>query len=116
MPENEVVLIGNYYIDAQAYGIIINNIKEKIASQNRIEARKIQRARSARSAAEKAKRRYFCNQKLYGLIILLLSVLLLCFTQDGFLFLGIAAGIYTIATKKMLIYNKYYQLHNDTKQ
>lgn len=116
MPENEVVLIGDYYIDAQAYRIITNSVKEKIASQNRIEARKIQRIRSARSAEQKAKRRYFCNQKLCGLMLLLLSVLLLCFTQDGFLILGIAAGIYMMTTKKMLVYNEYYRLHGGTRQ
>lgn len=65
---------------------------------------------------QKERRRYFCNQKLYGLLIAVLSAVLLVLTQDGFAVIGIAAGIAIIITKKMVIYNEYYRTHGGMEQ
>lgn len=65
---------------------------------------------------QRAKRRYFCNQKLYGLLITVLSLVLLLLTHDGFTLVGIASGIGIMLTKKMVIYNEYYRTHGGEDQ
>lgn len=65
---------------------------------------------------QKEKREYYCKQKTYGLIIFVLSILLLIFTHELFTILGIIAGVYIIMTKKMVICNEYYFLHDGPEQ
>lgn len=65
---------------------------------------------------QKAKRKYFRNQKLTGLAIVILSLVLLVLTREGFTLLGVLAGIFIMATKKMVIYNDYYRKHGGADQ
>ena len=75
-----------------------------------------QRRLKAIRAEQKERRRYFCNQKMYGLIIAVLSLILLLLTREGFTVVGILAGIFMMVTKKMLIYNNYYRTHSGQDQ
>lgn len=65
---------------------------------------------------QRARRKYFCNQKFYGLLLTLLSLLILFLTQELFLITGIAAGVALMTTKKMLIVNDYYWTHGGAEQ
>lgn len=65
---------------------------------------------------QKAERRYFCNQKLYGLLITVLSLVLLLLTHEGLTIIGVIAGIAIMVTKKMVIYNEYYRTHGGADQ
>ena len=70
-----------------------------------------QRRLKAIREEQKERRRYFCNQKMYGLIIAVLSLILLLLTREGFAIFGILAGIFMMVTKKMVIYNEYARTH-----
>ena len=65
---------------------------------------------------QKAERRYFCNQRLTGLLITVLSLVLLLVTQEAVTLVGMIAGVTIIFTKKMVIYNEYYRTHGGADQ
>lgn len=65
---------------------------------------------------QQEERRYFCNQKMCGLFLVLLSVILLLLTYEGLTIIGIVIGIHLIITKKMFIYNEYYRTHGGAEQ
>ena len=65
---------------------------------------------------QQERRKYFCNQKLYGLLIAMLSVILLVLTQETLLIIGMAAGVFLTVTKQMVIYNEYFRTHGGTEQ
>ena len=68
---------------------------------------------------QKAERRYFCNQKLYGLLITVFSLLILLVKFEELAIIGIVgviAGIAIMVTKKMVIYNEYYRTHGGADQ
>lgn len=67
-------------------------------------------------AEQKAERRYFRNQRLTGLVIAVLSLILLVIFKEGFSILGIIAGVSIMVTKKMVIYNEYYRTHGGQDQ
>ena len=114
--ENEVVIIGDYYMERKAYNVIRNDIKEDILTQNRIDARRIQKKRDEKCASDREERTYFCNQKLLGitwiLIVMILTVIIgnpVCAALSIF-------GIGMIFTKKMVIVNDYYWEHGGAEQ
>lgn len=65
---------------------------------------------------QQEQRRYFRNQRLTGLAIAVLSLILLVLTYEGFTILGILAGVSIMVTKKMVIYNEYYRTHGGQDQ
>ena len=65
---------------------------------------------------QQERRRYFRNQRLTGLAIVVLSFILLMLTCEGFTTLGIIAGVSIMSTKKMVIYNEYYRTHGGQDQ
>lgn len=65
---------------------------------------------------QQERRRYFRNQKLLGLAIAVLSLILLVIFKDGFSIMGIIAGVSIMVTKKMVIYNEYYRRHGGQDQ
>lgn len=104
-----------------------NVVKEEVlytyeAAINRYEREKHhewlcrQRRLEAIKEEQRLERQYFCNQKITGLCIALLSFVLLVITSSGIALLGILAGIATMVTKKMVIYNEYYWTHGGTDQ
>ena len=114
--ENDMVLIGDYYMERKAYNVIRNDIKENILTQNRIEARKIQKKRDKKSESDRMKREYLNFQKKLGiawiLIVLILTVIIgnpVCAVLSIF-------GIGMIFTKKMVIVNDYYLTHGGAEQ
>ena len=65
---------------------------------------------------QKERRKYFCNQNLYGVLAVITSFLLLFLTHEALLISAVGAGIYMMFTKKMLIYNEYYRTHGGSDQ
>lgn len=86
----------------------------------RAEARKRQNYWNRKYTAEKEKRRYFCNQKLFGGIIVMIS--LLPFLIAGNLTyllpcsIGVIIGVGMVLTKKMVIVNDYWYNHGGADQ
>lgn len=116
MKGNEVIFVDSYYIEKNAYNAIKNEIKENILTQNRIEARKIQKRRDERCAAEKERRKYFCNQKLFGVMEIVLVLLLTVLIGNPVCAVLSIFGIGMIFTKKMIIVNEYYWKHGGAEQ
>ena len=67
-------------------------------------------------AEQKARRTYLRNQKLLGLLVAVLSLVLMVFAQDGLAVFGIIVGAWVMVTKKMVIYNEYYRTHGSADQ
>ena len=65
---------------------------------------------------QKERRKYFCNQKLYGVLAVITSFLLLFLTHEALLIPAMGAGFYMMTTDKMLIYNEYYKTHGGSEQ
>ena len=65
---------------------------------------------------QNTERHYFCNQRLTGLLITVLSLVLLLVTQEAVTLVGMIAGVGIIFTKKMVIYNEYYRTHGGEDQ
>ena len=65
---------------------------------------------------QKERRKYFCIQKLYGVLAVITSFLLLFLTHEALLISAVGAGIYMMTTDKMLIYNEYYKTHDGSEQ
>lgn len=114
--ENEVVIIGDYYMERKAYNVIRNDIKENILTQNRIEARKIQKKRDEKCTADREERTYFCNQKLLGIAWILIVLILTVIIGDPVCAALSIFGIGMIFTKKMVIVNDYYWKHGGAEQ
>ena len=108
MPENVVRKEASYNLEAVA----INMNKRERYHKWMCHQRRVQTIREE----QKAKRRYFCNQRLTGLLISVLSLILLLVTQEGFTLIGVVAGIAIMVTKKMVIYNEYYRTHGGADQ
>lgn len=62
--------------------------------------------------AQQERRRYFLNQKLTGLMLSLLSLVLLVLTREALTIIGIVTGMALMITKKMVIYNDYARTHS----
>ncbi|MGN8630717.1 hypothetical protein ACTNEW_03805 [Blautia sp. HCP3S3_G3] len=67
-------------------------------------------------AEQKARRTYFRNQRLLGLLMVVLSLVLMVLAQEGLAVFGIIAGAWVMVTKKMVVYNEYYRTHGGADQ
>lgn len=65
---------------------------------------------------EQERRRYFCNQKFIGLIIVVLDLLLTLIIGNMACIVLAIPGIGLIFTKKMAIVNEYFWSHGGTDQ
>lgn len=82
----------------------------------RAEARKRQIRWNEKHTMEKEQRIYFRNQKLYGIIEILLIFLLTLLIGDPCCLVLALPGFIAIFTKKMVIVNDYYWKHGGDKQ
>lgn len=114
--ENDMVLIGDYYMERKAYNVIRNDIKENILTQNRIEARKIQKKRNEKCAANRMRRDYFNLQKKLGITWILIVMILTVIIENPVCAVLSIFGIGMIFTKKMVIVNDYYWKHGGAEQ
>ena len=108
MPDNVVRKEASYNLEAVA----INMNKRERYHKWMCHQKKLQAIRKE----QKAERRYFCNQRLTGLLITVLSLVLLLLTQEAVTLVGMIAGVTIIFTKKMVIYNEYYRTHGGADQ
>lgn len=67
-------------------------------------------------AEQKARRTYFRNQRLLGLLMVVLSLVLMVLAQEGLAVFGIIAGAWVMVTNKMVVYNEYYRTHGGADQ
>ena len=65
---------------------------------------------------QKERRKYFCNQRLYGGIIFIISAFLLILTADAVMIFSMILGLYVMFTRKMIIVNDYWWKHNGLNQ
>lgn len=65
---------------------------------------------------QQEKRKYFCNQKLCGGIIFILSIFLLVLTANAVMIAGMILGLYVMFTRKMIIVNDYWWKHDGLNQ
>lgn len=65
---------------------------------------------------QQERRRYFCNQKLYGMIMSLVALLLTLITGNLVCAVLAAPGIVLMITQKMLIVNEYWWTHRDSEE
>lgn len=82
--------------------------REQQIQEARCEARARQRRWDAKHEADRERRLYFCQQKLYGVFMAVLSLVLLVLTREGFCVAGILLGAYAIITKQMILVNEYW--------
>lgn len=112
----EIVFIGDYYIEKEFLGMVYNEVKEKIATENRIDARRRQRKRNERRNEEMETRRYFCNQKFLGGIYTTAVTVGSLLAGSPLCLLLAIPGIYAMVTKKMVIVNDYWYEHGGAEQ
>lgn len=116
MGKSETLFIEDYYIEKEFLQMVYNEVKDTIATENRIEARRIQRKRDAKRNAEAERRRYFCNQKFLGGIWCVLILLLTLLIGDPVVLTLMIPGIAIISTKKMVIVNEYWKRNGGMEQ
>lgn len=101
---NEMVLIGDYYIERDCMNMIYNQVREDLLTQQRREMRVVQRERDERSRSRKEDRIYFIKQKLYGVFLILFSIIIAILSKDltgSVIFIPL--GIAIIRSKDRLI-------------
>lgn len=108
MPDNVVRKEASYHLEA----VTINMNQRERYHKWMCHQKRLQTIR----AEQKARRTYFRNQRLLGLLMMVLSLVLMVFAQEGLAVFGIIAGAWVMVTKKMVIYNEYYRTHGGADQ
>ena len=94
--------------------------EEKHNQMARCEAKERQRRWNDKHEADRERRKYFCNQRFMGAIVVLISVIVFIMFCDLPTFvmsaMGCIFGGTLICTNKMVIINKYYWEHGGEDQ
>lgn len=102
MPE-EMIIIGDYYIEKGFLKMIYNEAKEDLLTQQRRDVRKIQIERDERNRNRKEDRVYFLQQKLSGFIITLCSLLIAVLDMSPICLIFAILGLCMMKTKRKVM-------------
>lgn len=113
MPNNETIIVGDYYIDKNFMKLLYNNVKEEIQTENRLEARIRQRKREEVLQKEREERTYYANQKLMAIFISGLIVVSAVLASDATCLLGLPISVYMAFTKYKFLVNGHFWKEKD---
>ena len=116
MEKTDTVVIGDYYVDTGFLRMVYDEVKEDVLRANRIEARKIQHERNVRRMEQAAERRYFANQRFFGVLWCVFVLIAAAIISEVSVLALLIPGIILITTKKMVVVNNYWYEHGRSDQ